>query len=258
MGRTGPGVRERHSGPLRSPYLRSAAVYDQVYAWKDYAAEARRIREVVRRYGPRRARSLLDVACGTGEHLRYLVPHFELTGIDANEAMLRVARRKLPRVRWIRGRMQTFRLGARFDVITCLFSAIGYARSNVELGRILRNFARHLLPGGVAIVEPWLTPETYRTGGVHLATYGTKDAPIARMNTHELRRGRSVMAMHYLAGRDGRIHYWVERHDMGLFDTRTMMEAFRWAGLRPRRIASGFTTRRGLYVGVKPREPDRT
>ena len=153
--------------------------------------------------------------------------------------------------------MQTFRLKQRFGVILCLFSAIGYARSEADLERTLRNFARHLRPGGIAIVEPWLTPRIYRAGGVHLATYGTKNAPIARMNTPELRRGRSVMTMHYFVGIDGRVRHWVERHNMGPFDTPTTLRAFRRAGLRPRRIASRFTTHRGLYVGIRPRERDR-
>lgn len=247
--------RTRRSGPLEPPYALSAEIYDWVYAWKDYPAEARRIREVVRRYGPHPARSLLDVGCGTGEHLKHLAPHFEVTGVDANAAMLAVARRKLPAVRWVRGRMHAFRLRERFDVITCLFSTIGYVRSESDLVRVLRNFARHLRPGGIAIVEPWLTPRVYRPGGVHLATYGTKEAPIARMNTHELRHGRSVMEMHYLVGARGQVRHWVELHDMGLFDVPTMMRAFRVAGLRPRKLVSRFTTRRGLYVGVLPREP---
>lgn len=255
--RPGRAARSKRLGSVRAPYVLSAEIYDRFYSWKDYAGEARRVREVVRRYGPHPAHSLLDVGCGTGEHLRYLSRHFDVTGVDQNRRMLAVARRKLPRARWVPGRMQTFRLRDRFDVITCLFSAIGYARSESDLVRILRNFAEHLRPEGIVIVEPWLTPQIYRSGGVHLATFGTAEAPIVRMNTEGLRRGRSVMDMHYLVGAEGRVRHWVERHDMGLFDAPTMMQAFRRAGLRPQKLASRFTTRRGLYVGVKERTSSR-
>ena len=232
------------------PYRNSAQVYDRVYAWKDYRAEARRVRELVQRFGPPRARTLLDVACGTGSHLAYLSRWYDVTGIDANHEMLRQARRKLPSVRLVHGRMQDFRLGQRFDAITCLFSAIGHVRSRRELTRTLANFARHLNPGGVVIVEPWLTPEEYRPGSVHLATSGTADQPIARMNSSQRRRDRSVMDMHYLVAEGGKVFYWVERHDLALFNVPTQLEAFRAAGLKARHLPSRFTTQRGLYVGV--------
>jgi ubiquinone/menaquinone biosynthesis C-methylase UbiE len=239
-------------GSRAPPYRRVAVVYDQVYAWKDYAREARRVHALVRRYGPHPARRLLDVACGTGVHLKYLSRWYRVTGLDGSAPMLRVARERLPRVRFIRGAMQSFRLPDRFDIITCLFSSIGYVRSEVDLRRTLANFARHLTPGGIAIVEPWLTPREYREGSVHLGTYGTKSRPIARMNTAGRRGGRSIMDMHYLVGRDGRIRSWVERHNMCLFGARTMRSAFRSAGLDARRIPSKFTTHRGLYLATKP------
>lgn len=234
-------------------YLRSAEFYDTVYAWKDYAAEARRIHELVHRFGPRPARTLLDVACGTGAHLRHLSRWYRSTGLDRSPEMLREARKRLPNVRFVRGSMQDFRLAQQFDVITCLFSAIGYVRSRGELGRTVRNFARHLVPGGVLIVEPWLTPGAYHTGSFHLGVFGTREAPIARMNGSERRGSRSVMDMHYLVPDGTKVRHWVERHELSLFDVPTQLAAYRAAGLRARHIPSRFTTARGLYVAVRPR-----
>jgi len=239
------------SSSRSSAYGRSAAVYDRVYAWKDFAREARRIHAIVLRHGPPAARTLLDVACGTGAHLRYLARWYDVTGVDASESMLAVARRKLPRVRFVKGTMPSFRFRRRFDVITCLFSAIGYVRSEADLRRTVANFADHLQPGGLVVVEPWLTPREYREGSVHLGTYGSKTHPIARMNTSELRAGRSVMDMHYLVAEGGTVRQWVERHDLGLFSVRTMLRAFRSAGLVARHLPSRFSTHRGLYVAVK-------
>ncbi|MGA8542485.1 MAG: class I SAM-dependent methyltransferase [Thermoplasmata archaeon] len=233
------------------PYSLTARVYDAIYAWKDYAAEARRIRAIVRSDGPPRAKTLLDVACGTGEHLTYLSRWYACTGLDVNERMLRIARRKLPEVRFVRGRMQRFELGRQFDVVTCLFSAIGYVRSERELRQTFRNLAAHLRPGGVAIVEPWLTPSAYRTRHIHLGTYGSKEFPIARMNIAARRGSRSIMDMHHLVGTPRGVLHWVERHDMGLFDTRTDLNAFRSAGFRARYVRKGFMKDRGLYVAVR-------
>jgi ubiquinone/menaquinone biosynthesis C-methylase UbiE len=234
------------------PYGRLAEVYDRVYAWKDYAGESRRIRALVRTYGPRRARTLLDVACGTGGHLRYLSRRFECTGLDTSPAMLRVARRRLPHVRFVRGRMESLQLPARFDVITCLFSAIGYVRSERDLRRTLRGFARHLNPGGVVIVEPWFAPGAYRPGRFHLGTYGTKASPIARMNRSDRRGNRSILDMHYLVAGPRGVAHWVERHDLGLFPVATSLAAYRAAGLRARYLRDGFLRGRGLFVAVRP------
>ncbi len=43
---------------------KSAELYDLFYDWKDYRAEAEKVRELVAARNPD-ARTLLDVACGT-------------------------------------------------------------------------------------------------------------------------------------------------------------------------------------------------
>jgi ubiquinone/menaquinone biosynthesis C-methylase UbiE len=240
------------------PYRALAEIYDRLYSWKDYEKESRIVRKVVERWAAgRAARTLLDLACGTGNHLQYLSKWFECTGLDPSPQMLAVARRKVPAARFVRGRMPRFDLGREFDVITCLFSSIGYLRNEAELRSALRTFSRHLAPGGVAILEPWLTPATWRPGSAHLLSAPSATEPIARMNYARTLRGRSRMDMHYLVARRGRIHHWVERHEMSLFSSATMLRAFRDAGLTVRRIPSRFYARsridRGLYLGTRPR-----
>ena len=45
--------------------------YDAVYSDKDYAGESQRLASIIRERVPM-ARTLLDVACGTGRHIEYL------------------------------------------------------------------------------------------------------------------------------------------------------------------------------------------
>jgi hypothetical protein len=146
--------------------------------------------------------------------------------------------------------MEDFDLGRKYDAVTCLFSAIGYVRSDEDLRRTLRNFATHLRPGGVAIVEPWLTAKTYRTGSLHLRTFGNEALPIARMSLAEKRGNRSILNMHHLVGTPQGVRHWVEHHDMGMFEVRTYLAAFRAAGFRVRFVKNGFMEGRGLYVAV--------
>ncbi len=234
----------------RAPIYRyRPEVYDLVHADKPYREEAEAVRALVRKSAARPARTLLDVACGSGRHLEKFVRWFDCTGLDASPEMLALARRRLPRIPLVVGRMESFDLGREFDVVTCLFSAIGYARSVQGLSRTVRNLARHVAPGGVLVVEPWLTPKVFREGWLHHLVVEREGTVVIRMNGSRLRRGRSVFDFHYLVGRDGEVDHFVERHDLGLFDVPTMLGAFRGAGLSVRYLARGLSTRRGLYVG---------
>ncbi len=109
-------------------YARSARFYDLIYSWKDYTTEAKIIEAIIDQHNPR-AISLLDVACGTGEHLKFL-DRFARAGLDNNPEFVALARQKLPDVPIYLADMTAFDLGCRFDVITCLFSAIGYLRDD--------------------------------------------------------------------------------------------------------------------------------
>ena len=52
-------------------YLHSAALYDLMHQSLDYESAANRVRQLIADRYPG-ARSLLDVACGTGRHLELL------------------------------------------------------------------------------------------------------------------------------------------------------------------------------------------
>ena len=93
---------------------------------KDYPAESAEVAELVLRRRPG-ARTLLDVACGTGGHLEHLRDRFDGRGARAQPAHgRRSPGQKLPGRRVHEGDMRRFDLGATFDAVTCLFSSIGY------------------------------------------------------------------------------------------------------------------------------------
>ena len=78
-------------------FRQTAHVYDLIYeaTGKDYAAEAAVVDALIQERAPR-ARTLLDVACGTGGHLRHLQGSYTVMGVDIDPSMLREARRRLP------------------------------------------------------------------------------------------------------------------------------------------------------------------
>jgi SAM-dependent methyltransferase len=229
-------------------YTVQAEFYDRIYGFRPYAEEARTLRDLARRATP--GGRWLDVGCGTGEHLRFLRRWYEVEGVEPSAAMRRMARAKLPGVPLHAGRMETFRLARRFDAISCLFSAIGYLRTEAALHRTIRNFARHLAPGGVILVEPWLFPAEFRPGRLpHVLRRDLPGAILLRMNRTERSGRRTSMVMHHLYGDRRGVRYFAERHESTMFTRAEIERAFRGAGLRVRFLRPGLTSRRGLFVG---------
>lgn len=143
-------------------YTSFADKYDKEHSDKSYKWEAEEIKQRIKEWKKSRGRKLLDVGCGTGGHLVYLKKEFDCIGVDLYEEMLSIARKKVKGMRFEQANMIEFDLGNRFDIITCLFSVIGYTRSYANLRKTLRNFYKHLKNGGVAIIEPWYTKKVFK------------------------------------------------------------------------------------------------
>ncbi len=228
---------------------RSAELYDLVYGFKDYAGEAGRVDELIRERRPD-ARSLLDVACGTGKHLAVLGDRYpDVAGLDLDEGLLAVARERLPDITLYHGDMTSFELGRRFDAVTCLFSAIGYAGTEEKLHAAIAAMARHLEPGGVLIVEPWLEPQDWKPGHLHLLTVDDPDVKIARASVADLEGTTSIVDFHYLVVSRAGVERFTEHHEVELFTRAQYVKAFEAAGLEVEHDEEGLIGR-GLYIGT--------
>lgn len=232
-------------------FTKSAAFYDAIYQWKDYPAETKRVVGYVRQYKRSGGSALLDAACGTGQHLQYLQEQFQVEGFDLDPNLLGIARQRLPDVPLHSADMIDFDLGKQYDVITCLFSAIGYVKTEDKLNRALARMAQHLTPGGVALIEPWFAPEQFITGRVHASFADHPDLKIARINVSRVEDGVSFLDFHYLVGTPEGIEHFTESHELGLFTDAQYRAAFTAAGLEVQHDPEGLDGR-GIYIGVKP------
>ncbi|MGD0977760.1 MAG: methyltransferase domain-containing protein [Candidatus Bathyarchaeia archaeon] len=195
-----------------------AKYYDQIYLKRnDYKSESEVVQNIIKRFKRKPSKTLLDVGCGTGEHLKYLSQNFRCTGLDISRDMINTARAKVPNARFEVADMIDFRLQDRFDVITCLFSSIGYVQNLGNLARTLRNFYDHLTNDGLALVEPWVFKKDFRKGNFAIDTYEDERIKLARMGTSKLTELRRLVHFHYLRARacirlTRKIHFYTLRH----------------------------------------------
>jgi SAM-dependent methyltransferase len=227
-------------------FSRSADLYDAFYdTFKDYEAESARVRELI---GPG-WRTLLDVACGTGRHLALLRGDLEVSGLDLDPELLAIARERLPGVELYEADMVAFDLGRRFDVVTCLFSSIGYVVTEERLRAAIACMAQHLEPGGVLIVEPWLAPDVWRAGHVAMLTVDEPERKAVRITRAGRRDDVSLLEFDYLVVTPARAEHFTEHHEMGLFTDAQYRAAFEAAGLAVAHDPEGLMGR-GLYLGT--------
>jgi len=228
-------------------FTRSARLYDAVYASiRDYPREAAELDRLIQQRRPG-ARTLLDVACGTGAHLEHLTG-YKPEGLDLDPEMLAIARQRLPNTVFHEGDMADFDLGKRYDAVVCMFSSVGYVRIEDRLRSAIAALARHLEPGGVVVVEPWLSPDDWRDGHVGAVFIDKPELKIARMNVAARDGNVSIVDFEYLVGTPDGIERFTEHHELGLFTIEQYLEAFRAAGVEVDHDPEG-PMGRGLYVG---------
>jgi SAM-dependent methyltransferase len=235
-------------------YGRVARIYDLLYTGtgiKDYQAESEALHAIIQEASPG-ARTLLDVACGTGAHLEILRIWYQVEGVDLSPEMLEVARTRLGDVPLQVADMRTLDLGRRFDAVTCLFSAIGYVTDPGEMRSTIQRLADHVAPGGVLIVDGWVRPEDwgddYR-GGPDVAS--DDDTMVVRLSFSRRTGSITEMDLHHLVrGAEG-IEHFVEHHRLALVPTEDYVAAIEAAGLRARAVP--FMPSRDRVVGTKPR-----
>jgi len=181
--------------------------------------------------------TVLDVACGPGLitcAVAKIARH--VTGIDISQPMLANARGLNPECDFEPADMRSCDLGRTFDAIL-IDDAVTYMTCRADLAAVFATAGRHLRPGGVMVVSPDETKETFHQNRVRVseAEASVKPAavdvvflenayaPAPRAATYE---GTIV----YLLREHGRLRTEVDTHLLGLFALETWRQCLREAG----------------------------
>lgn len=231
-------------------FSKTPELYDLIYReFKDYQAEAARVADILRAEAPD-ARTVLDVGCGTGEHARHLGEEhgYDVAGLDVEPKLVELARQKYPQGDFRQGDMATFELDGTFDAVLCLFGSIAYLRDLDAVEQALQRFRRHLRPGGIVVLEPWIDPDAWQPGRVSILSAASDDVHVVRMSRSGQATPVAELEFQYLIGRPDGIEHRVEDHRLGLFTTGQLREALRTAGLGDVRFDPEGLTGRGLLI----------
>ncbi len=228
-----------------------AGYYDILYSWKDYEKEAAVIHKLIRQLKKSPGNELLDIACGTGNHIRYLKKHYKVTGADLNKEMLKIAKKKFPRLTFHQLNMVSFDLKKRFDVITCLFSSIGYVKTYTNLMKTIDTFSWHLKPGGVLVIEPFIPRNKFYSGIPFADFVDEPDIKICRMSVSKRRGNMAILDFHFLIATRKGIERLRDKHELGLFDVERVLRLLKSHGFRAKYLREGLMEERGLFIAVK-------
>jgi len=131
----------------------AAEVYEEFFLpalfapWADRVADAAHVEP---------GQHILDVACGTGVLARALTdrvqPGGSVVGLDVNEGMLAVARRKAPAVDWVEGTAESLPFDdEQFDAVVSQFGLMFFD----DRRGAIREMVRVLRPRGRLAVAVW-------------------------------------------------------------------------------------------------------
>jgi SAM-dependent methyltransferase len=223
---------------------------------EEYAGEAAGFAQVLLARLPPFAR-VLELGSGGGHNAFHLKAHFALTLTDLSPEMLEVSKRLNPECEHVMGDMRTLVLGRAFDGVF-VHDALSYLTTEAELAQALETVARHLERGGVALLVPDETSETFEPG----TECGGADAPDgsgARYLewVHPVPPGttRGVTDYAFVTREaDGSTRSFHEAHPFGVFPHETWARLFDEAGFELELLTEETAEDRRprtLYVGTK-------
>lgn len=189
---------------------------------EDIEADVRAVTEIAKQFKQTDNDQLLDIGCGTGQHLRYLETVYSCVGVDANYGVLERARETTATVTFREQKMSELDIEDTFGIVTCLYNTIGYARSEANLRQAIERMYDHTAAGGVVVIEPYLSPVEYKLqeGEPRMRTYDGDSVKIARQQIVTSDGQTAVLNLHYMIAERGAdmVEYLDDTHQLGLFE----------------------------------------
>ncbi len=203
--------------------------------WGDatyYADYCRHVTGLIRQHAGRPVATLLDIGCGGGKNVLNLKQEFTVTGLDLSSTMLTQAKELNPECIFIQGDMRTFRLGRTYDAIL-MDDAISYMNCRKDFKAAFHTAWAHLEAGGVMIVTPDVTPETFQQNKTTVSS-STRDGLevvfVENVYDPDLSDELYETTVLYLIRDNGRLQIESDHWTLGIFPIDTWRTVLRKTG----------------------------
>ena len=212
-------------------YKTISTYYDMMYVNEEsYRSEVDGVVSLVEQYKTSKGNKLLDIACGTGAQAAYLQKHFAVTGIDLSEDMLGIAREKVRNATFVNADMCNFSLNDQYDVIVNLYGSIGQVDSLQQMQRSIECTYNHLKQGGIFILTPWSTKESFNEALV-CRTKAIDFSGFCRMETvNRISDDKIRIEYHHLISDNLEVTYYQHANVITLFSENEYESSIQKAG----------------------------
>jgi len=178
-------------------YKKLSKYYDLLYNKKDYKSEVQFFTNLINKNKKSKGNRLLDVACGTGNHIFYFKKNFKPEGTDLSKNLIKIAKEKNPSIKFKIADMLKLGSKKKYDILTLLFSSIVYLKNENEVLKMLRNFNKILNNQGILLIETVYLKDHFRGIKNHIREYSGKELSIKRTANISLNENNYIFDAKY-------------------------------------------------------------
>ncbi len=131
-------------------YETLARFYDPIMG--DQEESAKYVLSLIRKNNSK-AKTVLELACGTGAYLQYLSKYYDVAGLDSSSAMLSVAREKIPGCPLLQNDMLGFEFDEKYDSVICMNDSVNHLLKIDEWKKLFSQAHKHLDKNGIFIFD---------------------------------------------------------------------------------------------------------
>jgi SAM-dependent methyltransferase len=205
---------------------------------EDYVEESDFFCRTIRKNAERDVRTLLHLGCGGGRNDFTFQKHFDVTGVDISEDMLKLAKELNSAAEYILGDMRSIRLGKTFDCVTA-FDSINYMTSEEELEQVFQTAHHHLNPGGVFLTVVEESRDRFKQNRTISSTHTLGDNQITFIENYydpnpDDHHFEAIFI--YIVRKKGNIEILTDSHIWGLFKMDTWRQLLNKTGFSVREL----------------------
>lgn len=216
-------------------YSRYADWWPLLSAPEEYEEDAQLYHEIISEHCSYTPKTMLELGSGGGNTASHLTKHYNITLCDISEHMLNVSKKCNPTCPHVCGDMRTVRLAKQYDVVL-IHDAIGYMNTKQDLQAAIKTAFLHCKPGGISILIPDYTTETFRPATYHGGHDGEEHSMRFLQWDHDPtpRDGQYQIDFVYLFHRNNQPspECVAETHTCGLFKTKEWLSWMKKAGFK--------------------------